>query len=104
MGGQRIARDTEHTDDLRRAVEISETTQTPARGDGVRTLTNIAMPGSFTEKPVAHGLGKIPRGWLAISVRVAAGTPAEYPNEIRRDRTHLVLTTVTPETVDLLVW
>lgn len=104
MAGQRIARDTEHTDDLRRAVEISETTQHPGRGDGVRTLMNIAMPGSFTEKKVPHGLGKIPRGWLAISVRVDGAASAEYPNEVARDRTYLTLTTVTPETVDLLVW
>lgn len=104
MAGGRFSRDTEHGADLRRATEISESTQHPGRGDGVRTLNGVTMPGSFTEKKVAHGLGKIPRGWLATSIRVDGATPAEYPNEVTRDRTYLTLKTVTPETVDLLVW
>lgn len=103
MAGARVPRDVEHGPDLRVAVEASEAGQTPSRGSGVRTLIGISMPGTFAEKLIPHGLGAVPRGWLVTSIRVQ-GASAEYPAEVRRTRQHLVLTTVTPETIDLLVW
>ena len=68
------------------------------------TLNGIELPGSFEEKRVAHGLGAAVQGWLATSIRVDGAVSAEYPKEVRRNRTHLVLTSATPETIDLLVW
>jgi len=67
-------------------------------------IKDVEMPGSYESKRVPHGLGVKPQGWRVTSIRVSPGTPAEYPNEISRDKNVLVLETVTPETIDLEVW
>jgi hypothetical protein len=102
MAGGRLARKPEGRD-LNRSIEVSETTQTPARGADVRHIKDVVLVGGV-QKRVAHGLGRRPQTWIAMRPRSAASVTSTYPLERAIDDKYLTIENPADLTVDLLVW
>lgn len=66
-----------------------------------RLIADVTVEAT-SEKTVAHGLGRRPRGWFPVSVRSDASN--EYPVETSRDRESLVLHNYGSADVTCDVW